>query len=40
MLSDTIRTVKDAEEKPAARVAAARQAAKADIAAATAAANS
>ena len=38
MLSDTIRTVKDAEEKAAARVAAARQAAKADIAAATAAA--
>ena len=38
MLSDTIRTVKDAEEKAAARVAEARQAAKADIAAATAAA--
>ena len=34
MLSDTIRTVKDAEEKAAARVAEARQAAKADIAAA------
>ena len=38
MLSDTIRTVKDAEEKAAARVAEARQAAKADIAVATAAA--
>ena len=37
MLSDTIRTVKDAEEKAAARVAEARQAAKADIEAAHAA---
>ena len=38
MLSDTIRAVKDAEEKAAARVAEAKAAAKADIAAATAAA--